>query len=205
MANKQINELSELTSPETGDLLPIYDVDEAGSEKTKKIIVERFQWTYTPQTATTAGATVELTTVIPPWATEIEVIFKGVSTNTSNQPPIIQLGDSGGYETSGYDASANHMSTGSVAGSFGYTDGFYAMRIPSQSAADIFDMVFRLTRWDPDEHYWDCVGDGNLAGASSRLFAYGKKTLSAALTSIRLTTPGGSATFDAGEARVRYR
>lgn len=37
MANKQINELTELTSLASGDLLVAYDVDEAGSEKTKKI------------------------------------------------------------------------------------------------------------------------------------------------------------------------
>ena len=37
MANKQINELSELTTPASGDLIAVYDLDEAGSEKTKKV------------------------------------------------------------------------------------------------------------------------------------------------------------------------
>jgi hypothetical protein len=33
----------------------------------------------------------------------------------------------------------------------------------------------------------------------------GTMIISEALTSIRLNTPGGTATFDAGEARIRYR
>jgi len=37
MANKQINELSELTTASGTDLLVVYDLNEAGSEKTKKI------------------------------------------------------------------------------------------------------------------------------------------------------------------------
>ena len=37
MANKQINELTELTTASGTDLLVVYDLNEAGSEKTKKI------------------------------------------------------------------------------------------------------------------------------------------------------------------------
>ena len=39
MANKQINELTEKTSMIDADLIPIYDSEEAGSEKTKKITI----------------------------------------------------------------------------------------------------------------------------------------------------------------------
>ena len=42
MANKQINELTEITSIEETDLLVVYDVDEGGSEKTKKILKSNF-------------------------------------------------------------------------------------------------------------------------------------------------------------------
>jgi len=40
MANKQINELTELTTASGTDLLVVYDNNEAGSEKTKKITVD---------------------------------------------------------------------------------------------------------------------------------------------------------------------
>jgi hypothetical protein len=55
MANKQIDELSELTTVEETDLLVVYDVDEAGSEKTKKILKSNFlayaEGTFTPEVA----------------------------------------------------------------------------------------------------------------------------------------------------------
>jgi len=204
MAKKQINELAELTTAAAEDLLPVYDLDEGGSEKTKKITIDHFQWTYTAQTATTAGTTVELTTSIPAWATDVEIILNGVSTSTDNQPPIIQLGDSGGYETTGYDSSAHNISTGDVGGSYNYTDGFYTIRIPGAEALAAHNIIFTLTRWDADEHYWHCLGGGS-NGEHDHCLSYGNKTLSGSLDRIRLTTPGGSATFDGGEARVRYR
>ena len=61
MANKQINELAELTAVEETDLLVVYDVDEAGLEKTKKILKSNFlpyiEGTFTPEIAdaTTEG------------------------------------------------------------------------------------------------------------------------------------------------------
>jgi hypothetical protein len=47
MANKQIDELTELTTVSGVDLVVVYDMAEAGSEKTKNIAVENFmgvQW-----------------------------------------------------------------------------------------------------------------------------------------------------------------
>lgn len=53
MANKQINELTELTTPANGDLIPVYDIDEAGSEKTKKVSIGNLTvaGTFTPEVA----------------------------------------------------------------------------------------------------------------------------------------------------------
>jgi hypothetical protein len=63
MANKQIDELSELTTASGTDLLLVYDLDEAGSEKTKKIELynaigyESDTWTPVPADATSGGNT----------------------------------------------------------------------------------------------------------------------------------------------------
>lgn len=46
MANKQINELTELTTASGTDLLLVYDLNEAGSEKTKKITVNNLMTPY---------------------------------------------------------------------------------------------------------------------------------------------------------------
>jgi hypothetical protein len=160
------------------------------------------QWTYGSQVATTSGTTVELTTAIPAGATEIEILFNGVSTDTANQPPLIQLGDAGGYETSSYVGigasidSANAVETA-------VTDGFSAARPGIWAAANVLSGVVQLVRWATDEHIW--VASGTLSSATEIHWVSGIKTTSEALTSIRLNTTGGTATFDAGESRIRYR
>lgn len=168
-----------------------------------KTLTLRGGWTYGAQVATTSGTTVELSTAIPSWATEIEVLLNGVSTNTINQPPLIQLGDAGGYEITGYVASVAVIEA-TNAGETDITAGFQVARAGDYAAADTMIGVVRLTRWDDAEHLW--FADGNVTASGAELhFLSGSKTLSEALTSIRLNTPGGTATFDAGEARVRYR
>jgi hypothetical protein len=155
-------------------------------------------WTYTTITATTSGTSVTLTSAIPSDALEIEVLFNGVSTNTASQPPIVRLGDAGGVETTGY--------TGVVRGPTGssaVTDGLYPFRTNAWAAADLLDGRMRLTRWDSSLHTW--LADGLSNDQASLSVFTGKKTTSEVLTTIVLTTPGGTATFDAGSARVRYR
>jgi len=155
-------------------------------------------WTYTSITATTSGTSVTLTTAIPTDALEIEVLFNGVSTNTASQPPIVRLGDAGGVETTGY--------TGSVRGPTGettVTDGLYPFRTTAWAAADVLTGRMRLSRWDPSLHQW--LADGLSQDGSNLSTFSGSKTTSEVLTTITLTTPGGTATFDAGSARVRYR
>lgn len=160
-------------------------------------------WTYAAQTATTSGATVELATAIPDTAKEIEIILVGVSTGTNAQPPLVQLGDSGGYETSGY-ASITTLIAGANCNEDAHTDGFEAARPTTFVAADTITGVLRLHRWDAAEHLWIAAGQFTNDGGY-HCSVVGSKTTSAALDRIRLTTTGGAATFDAGEARVRYR
>lgn len=160
-------------------------------------------WTYGSQVATTSGTTVELLASIPDTAREIEIMLAGVSTNTAAQPPLIQLGDSGGYETSGYvsevglilDANCNETAV---------TDGFSCSRATNYLAANLVTGVLRLHRWDTAEHQWIATGMFADEGISVNPVV-GIKTTSAAMDRIRLTTTGGAATFDAGEARIRYR
>jgi len=206
MANKQINELSELTSPATGDLIPIYDIDEAGSEKTKKVTASHFQWTYESMVATTAGTSHTLTSSIPSWATEIEVIIDEVSTNTTGQGVIIQLGDSGGIETTGYNTILMHFAVGSN-NIYDRSNCFGTVLDSAVDSGDQVVGVLKLTRWDPSEHKWIATGwfGESITAGEHGTMVVGNKILSDALTTIRITTPGGTATFDAGQARVKYR
>lgn len=168
-----------------------------------KTLTLRGGWNYSAQTATTSGTSVELTTAIPSWATEIEVMLSGVSTDAVNQPALIQLGDAGGYETTSYVASVAVIETTNC-GETNITAGFQTARAGEYAAADELTGVVRLSRWDASEHLW--LAHGVITASGSEIhFLSGSKTLSDALTSIQLTTPGGTAAFDAGEARVRYR
>lgn len=168
-----------------------------------KALTLRAGWTYGAQTATTSGTTVELSTAIPSWATEVEILLSGVSTGTANQPPLVQLGDAGGYETTSYVASVAVIESTNT-GETDVTNGFQVARAAEYAAADLISGVVRLTRWDPSEHLWLAQSHVTASGAEMH-FSVGSKTLSEVLTSIRLNTPGGAASFDAGEARVRYR
>ena len=59
---------------------------------------------------TTSGAAVTFTG-IPSWAKKITLSFLGVSTNTNSTTILIQIGDSGGLETSGYNTHISYLTT----------------------------------------------------------------------------------------------
>jgi len=155
-------------------------------------------WTYTSIVNTTSGTSVTLTSAIPTTALEIEVLFNGVSTNTANQPPIVRLGDAGGIETTGY---VGVVRSGGAATAV--TGGLYVFRAADFTAANLISGKIRLSRWDSSLHLWIADALGNSTTNLSHFS--GTKTTSEVLTTIALTTPGGTATFDAGSARVRYR
>jgi len=156
------------------------------------------EWIYSTIQNTTSGTIVTLISNIPDNVASIEILLSGVSTNTNSQPPIIRLGDAGGVETTGY--------TGVVRGPTGetaVTNGIYPFRTNAWASTDLLDCRIRLTRWDQNLNTWLI---DSIANDQAQLSSFsGKKTLSEALTTIVITTPGGTATFDAGQARVRYR
>jgi len=156
-------------------------------------------WTYTSIVSTTSGTAITITSSIPSTSKEIEIMLNGVSTNTGSQPPMIQLGDAGGFETSGYIGVIH----GTAGGQF-VTDAFRTIRSGDFAAGDSVQGVMKLSRWDVDLFKWYADGMFTDGVASSGRFV-GTKTTSQVLTSIRLTTPGGTATFDAGSVRIRYR
>jgi hypothetical protein len=161
-------------------------------------------WTYGSQVATNTGTTRELTTSIAAGATEIEVMFNGVSLNGTGCPSV-QLGDAGGYEESGYAGTVGILMTGST-GASTFTTGFYLARTSNLVAGDTISGVMRLVRWDTSEFTWHATGIFHEQSGSEFSYAMaGTKATSHVVTSIRLNTNTGSLTFDAGEARVRWR
>jgi hypothetical protein len=146
-------------------------------------------------TYTTASGTSVDFTGIPAWARRIVVSLVGVSTNGTTSVGI-QLGDSGGIETSGY--SCGVFDDGATAN---FTAGFFDN---SSSAAIVRHGQFHLALADAATNTWTCMFILGYSNAASGRAGGGSKATSAALDRIRLTTSGGGDTFDAGSVNIVY-
>ena len=143
--------------------------------------------------ATTSGTTANWTG-IPSWVKQIVISFVGVSTNGTS-PWIIQLGDSGGLETTGYTARVRGTGTSTNA-----TTGFI-LTTANHAAADVAYGEVTLNRVN-DGLGW--TYSSNLVGNSRLFIGGGYKATSATMDRFTLTTVGGANTFDAGSVSARY-
>jgi hypothetical protein len=144
--------------------------------------------------ASTSGTSIDFTS-LPSWIKRVTVMFSGVSTNGTSGI-LVQLGDSGGVEITGYVGSSTFGD--SAVASTAYTTGF---GLRTTTAAYTFsgqmtiNLVTGLT--------W--VASGILGGSTASFITYGgNKTLSDTLTQIRITTVNGTDTFDAGSINILY-
>ena len=150
--------------------------------------------------ATTSGTSVDFTG-IPSWVKRLTVMLKGVSLSGSSDF-LIQLGDSGGIETTGYISAfntiqANSPITGAAASS---TSGFILFSSNDSntlSGVVVFNNI--------DGNAW--LGNGQWGYINTTLFTAwvsGEKSLSATLDRIRITTVNGTDTFDTGSVNIIY-
>lgn len=147
----------------------------------------------------TSGATIDFTS-IPVGTKRITVNFKGVSTSGTDNP-LFQLGDAGGIETSGYLCSSSAILTATCA-SVNFTTGF---GLPSGSAANVIHGTIILTLENTTNATWVASGVFGLSNTTTTYTVAGSKSVSAApVDRLRITTSGGTDTFDAGEINVTY-
>jgi hypothetical protein len=145
--------------------------------------------------ASTSGTSIDFTS-IPSWVKRITVNYVGVSTNgTSNF--LVQLGDSGGVENTGY-ASACHGNNVTSSSTAGFNI------VNSVSAAGIFSGSLVLTVQDAALFTWCAMGIGFRNDLAQPFSSSGTKSLSATLDRIRITTVNGTDTFDAGSINILY-
>ncbi len=143
--------------------------------------------------STTSGTTVSFSG-IPAGVKRITVCVMGVSTSGSSQI-MIQLGTSGGFQTSSYQGASNDGGTPSS-----YTSGFSFSPGVAGTLTWAGNMII-------------CNGTGNtwteshvIAGANNNYLGYGggQVALSGACTSVRITALNGTDTFDAGSINILY-
>ena len=145
--------------------------------------------------ASTSGTSIDFTG-IPSWVKRVTVMFSGVSTNGTSIMQL-QLGDSGGVETTGYLSQAWSASTSSGVA----TTGVYLM--PSTAAARLWSGVVQFVL--QSSNTWVATGLVNVTDASNvGSQSMGTKTLSDTLDRVRITTANGTDTFDAGTINILY-
>jgi hypothetical protein len=138
--------------------------------------------------ATNSGTSKDFTG-IPSWVKRITVMLNGVSTNGSSNP-MLQIGTSAGIETSGYISAVNAVTFGPSG--FGVSYG--------TAAASTLSGVFILATMGSNVWVYSGVASYTAAAAAGG----GTKTLSGTLDRVRLTTFGGTDTFDAGTINILY-
>ena len=146
---------------------------------------------------TTSGTSIDFTS-IPSWVKRITVMLLSVST-TGTSGVQIQLGDSGGVETTGYSTSGTAITGVNTCGISSFTSGFVMLGTLA-TAARSGSLVFNNVA----TNYWIGTGTIDDAGSAQAGYTQGFKLLSATLDRVRLTTINGTDTFDAGLVNIIY-
>ena len=149
--------------------------------------------------ASTSGTSIDFTG-IPSWAKRITVMFSGVSTNGTSIP-LVQIGDSGGVENTGYLGTTSYFSGVGVA-SANNTTGFLISNGAGEAATAVRHgqiVISNLTG-----NTWVCSGSIGLSDTTRSCVLSFSKALSATLDRVRITTVNGTDTFDAGTVNIMY-
>lgn len=147
----------------------------------------------TLETMQSASGTEVDFTGIPAGTKEIVVMFNGTSLSGTDHF-LVQIGDSGGFETTGYTSASE--GGGATATS---TAGFVI--VGNSAAAGIYGQL-TLNLMDAATFLWTSQHGVSRSGVSMN--GGGAKALSAELTQLRVTKSSGD-TFDAGSVNIAYR
>lgn len=144
-------------------------------------------------TMQTASGTAVTFTGIPAGTKEIELMFADLSMNGTDHI-LVQIGDAGGFETTGYASGSGDRSADSIS-----TAGFI---IRIGAAGDIADGVMHLRLMDAATFKW--AASHAVTRPGTTVSGGGAKALSAELTQIRVV-PSGADSFDGGTINISYR
>lgn len=145
--------------------------------------------------ASTSGTSINFTS-IPAGVKRVTINFSGVSTSGTSLWAI-QVGDSGGVETSGYLGSSAEI--GGVRVNAGNDCPF---RI--NGASSVAHGSVTLDLLEASTNTWTINGALGLSSTADLITQACSKSLSATLDRVRITTAGGVDTFDAGKINIIY-
>jgi len=149
--------------------------------------------------ASTSGTTIDFTS-IPAGTKRITVSFLGVS-EASSQGVEVVLGDSGGFEITGYLNTVTDIET--TVDHDDFTDAFSLTTAGGYSSDNNITGTITLVLENSSSFTWIAQTTVMRHAADGQYIGNGSKSLSAELTQVRIQTSGGSA-FDAGEINISY-
>ena len=172
---------------------------DTGTSSTVALVPSHNKISLASEATTTSGTTVVWSS-IPSGVRRINIMFALLSTSgTSNI--IVQIGDGGGIETTGYTGSATTIASATPS-TANFTTGFGVTN--AISAASILSGTITLSLEDASDFTWTATGLLASSNATTIHLSAGSKALSAELTQVQITTVGGSETFDGGVANISY-
>ena len=148
--------------------------------------------------ASTSGTAIDFTS-IPSWVKRITVMFNGLSTNGTSIP-IIQIGDAGGIETTGYAGSVGYIQNALNSQTTALSTGFALTQ--ANAASTVYNGYITINLLGSNQ--WVFGGSWGLSNTPIPIFGGGAKTLSDTLDRVRITTVNGTDAFDAGLINILY-
>lgn len=181
-----------------GTITPTVALDVVGTVKGDTLVVggQTLLMPTNSVLVTLSGSSVDFTG-IPSTARRVTVMGNVVSTNGTSSP-LIQLGDAGGIETSGYAGAIGFVGAGS---SNALSAGVTLITTMAATITLNFTVTFNLI--DATTNLWSFSGMMSRTDTAVLYFVSGNKSLSETLTQVRLTTNSAN-TFDAGTASVSW-
>ena len=167
----------------------LFTTDGSTWSATQKIVAGTAQ-------ASTSGTSIDFTS-IPSWVKRVTVMFNGVST-TGASAVQIQIG-SGSFTTTGYSSSAMIAGGTNIAIGLQSTTGL--LLTPTRVASDATTGTMTIN--NISGNIWISM----TASAVNNTYANcggGSVSLSGTLDRVRITTVGGTDTFDAGSINIMY-
>ena len=154
----------------------------------------------TPQ----AGSGTSLTFGSIPSGTSFIIVTMHDFSSSGGDEWMVQLGTSSGIETTNYRSQRSANTNGSL-GSDGTPNSneSQGFGINVDAAGNAFGGQMILSLHHPTNHTWTSSSSFR-RDEYDHSFGAGSKDLSAELTQVRITTKGGSETFDAGTINIMY-
>lgn len=146
--------------------------------------------------ASTSGTSIDFTS-LPSWVKRITMLINGLSTNGTSIM-CIRIG-AGSIETSGYLGSVGATRSGSSA-NLNYSTSFALV----DGMAAVLTIYGTVTLTLLGSNTWVFAGTTGRTDTSGSYFYGGVKVLSGTLDRVRITTVGGTDTFDAGSINILY-